>query len=94
MARGAALRAVAILIIGYFASAALVGPNGLFALGGYKSELTLKTEELKRAEAFRDKLRHHANLLNPAKVDPDFGDELVRRSTGQVRPDEIIIPRN
>lgn len=93
MARGAALRAVAILIIGYFASAALVGPNGLFALGGYKSELTLKTEELQRAEALRDKLRHHANLLDPAKVDPDFGDELVRRSTGQVRPDEIIIPR-
>lgn len=93
MARGAALRAVAILIIGYFASAALVGPNGLFALGGYKSELTRRTEELKRAEAMRDKLRHHASLLNPAKVDPDFGDELVRRSTGQVRPDEIIIPR-
>lgn len=94
MARGAALRAVAILIIGYFASAALVGPNGLFALGGYKSELTQKSEELKRAEALRDKLRHHANLLDPARVDPDFGDELVRRSTGQIRPDEIIIPRH
>ena len=93
MARGAALRAVAILIIGYFASAALVGPNGLFALGGYKSELALRTEELDRAKALRDKLRHHAQLLNPSKVDPDFGDELVRRKTGLVRPDEIIIAR-
>lgn len=94
MARSAALRAVAILIMAYFAGSALVGPNGLFALGGYKNELTIKTGELKRAEALRNKLRHHANLLDPSKVDPDFGDEMVRRSTGQVRPDEIIIPRN
>lgn len=94
IARSAALPAVAILIIGYFASAALIGPNGLFALGGYRSQLQVKTEELHRFEAARDRLRHHAKLLDPAKVDPDFGEELVRRSTGQVRPDEIIIPRN
>jgi len=94
MVRSAALPAVAILIIGYFASAALVGPNGLLALGGYKSELRAKSSELKRAEEMRDRQRHHADLLNPAKVDPDFGDELVRRSTGQVRPDEIVILRN
>jgi cell division protein FtsB len=94
MARSAALPAVAILIIGYFASAALIGPNGLLALGGYRSELQIKSVELERAKAMRDRLQHHATLLNPAKVDPDFGDELVRRSTGQVRPDEIIIPRN
>ncbi|RYD95966.1 MAG: septation ring formation regulator EzrA [Sphingomonadales bacterium] len=94
MARSAALPAVAILIIGYFASSALIGPNGLLALGGYKSELQVRSMELERARAMRDRLQHHANLLNPAKVDPDFGDELVRRSTGQVRPDEIIIPRN
>jgi len=94
MARSAALPAVAILIIGYFASAALIGPNGLFALGGYKSELRIKSDELQRAQAIRDKLRHHASLLHPSKVDPDFGDELVRRKTGQIRPDEIIIPRN
>ena len=94
MARSAALPAVAILIIGYFASAALVGPNGLLALGGYKSQLDVRSGELHRAQSLRDKLRHHASLLDPSKVDPDFGDELVRRSTGQVRPDEIIIPRN
>lgn len=94
IARTAALPAVAILIIGYFAGAALVGPNGLFALGGYRSQLQIKSEELRRAEAMRDRLQHHAKLLDPARVDPDFGDELVRRSTGQVRPDEIIIPRN
>jgi len=94
MARSAALPAVAILIIGYFASAALIGPNGLAALGGYRSALNLRTEELRRSEALRDRLRHHAALLNPAKVDADFGEELVRRKTGQIRPDEIIIPRN
>lgn len=94
VARSAALPAVAILIIGYFASAALIGPNGLFALGGYRSQLNLKAAELHRTEAVRDRLRHHARLLDPSRVDPDFGEELVRRSTGQVRPDEIIIPRN
>lgn len=93
MARSAALRAIAILIMAYFAGSALIGPNGLFALGGYKNELKIKSAELERAEALRDKLRHHAHLLNPEKVDPDFGDELVRRKTGLVRPDEIIIAR-
>lgn len=94
IARSAALPAVAILIIGYFASSALIGPNGLLALGGYRSQLKLKSDELHRTEAARDRLQHHARLLNPNRVDPDFGEELVRRSTGQVRPDEIIIPRN
>lgn len=94
IARAAALPAVALLIIGYFASTALVGPNGLLALGGYQSQLKARSAELHRAEEMRDRLQHHARLLDPAKVDPDFGDELVRRSTGQVRPDEIIIPRN
>ena len=94
IARSAALPAVAILIIGYFASAALVGPNGLLALGGYRSQLKVKSDELHRTESVRDRLRHHAELLDPRRVDPDFGEELVRKSTGQVRPDEIIIPRN
>lgn len=94
MARSAALPAVAILIIGYFASSALVGPNGLFALGGYRAELQAKSAELRRTQELRDKLRHHAQLLDPAKVDPDYGEELVRRRTGQIRPDEVIIPRN
>jgi len=93
-ARSAALPAVAILIIGYFAGSALVGPNGLLALGGYRSELARKSLELHRMETVRAKLSHHARLLDPSRVDPDFGEELVRKSTGQVRPDEIIIPRN
>lgn len=94
MARTAAMPAVAILIIGYFASSALFGANGVFALGGYKSALGQKTEMLRKAEAYRDTLRHRAHLLDPAHVDSDYGDELVRRATGQVRPDEVIIPRN
>ena len=94
MARSAALPAVALLIIGYFASAALIGPNGLLALGGYRSQLKVRSDELRRAQELRDKLRHHAQLLDPSRVDPDYGEELVRRRTGQIRPDEVIIPRN
>jgi len=40
----------------------------------------------------RAELSHRVALLNPRKVDPDYADELVRRETGQVRPDEVIIP--
>jgi cell division protein FtsB len=94
LVRTAALPAVAMLIIGYFASSALIGPNGVFALGGYKAALQQKTATLKKTEAYRDTLRHRAQLLDPAHVDADYGDELVRRTTGQIRPDEVIIPRN
>jgi cell division protein FtsB len=94
LARTAALPAVAMLIIGYFASSALIGPNGVFALGGYKAALQQKTAVLKKTVAYRDTLHHRAKLLDPAHVDSDYGDELVRRTTGQIRPDEVIIPRN
>ncbi len=94
MIRTAALPAVAILIIGYFASGAIAGPNGLLALGGYKSQLAVRNAELHRSQALAEQLRHHAKLLDPRGVDPDYADELVRRSTGLVGPSEVIIPRN
>jgi cell division protein FtsB len=94
MARSAAVPAVAILIIGYFASSAILGQNGILALGGYKQQLKAKSEALKAAQAYRDTLRHRAQLLDPNHVDADYGDEIVRKTTGQVRPDEVILPRD
>ena len=43
-----------------------------------------------RAE--RNRLAHRAALLDPRHVDPDLADELVRQQTGQIRPDEVILP--
>ena len=92
--RSAAVPALALLFVAYFASSALVGANGLLSLGGYTQQIAERRMELAALEKRRDQLAHHAALLNPRRVDPDFADELVRRETGQIRPDEVIIPRN
>ena len=91
--RSAAPAAVALLVIAHFAGFALFGSNGLLAWGDYKRTLAKRTIELQHVQLERDRLAHHAALLDPRKVDPDYADELVRRETGQVRPDEVIIPR-
>jgi cell division protein FtsB len=92
--RSAAPAAVALLVIAHFAGFALFGSNGLLAWGDYKRTLAKRTVELHQVQQERDRLAHHAALLDPRRVDPDYADELVRRETGQVRPDEVIIPRN
>jgi len=90
--RAAAAPAAAILVIAHFAGFAVFGPNGLLAWGDYKRAVAQKSQELKVIDAKRSELAHRVALLNPRKVDPDYADELVRRETGQVRPDEVIIP--
>lgn len=92
--RSAAIRAAALLVIGYFAWGALVGPNGLMSLAGYREQHARQDAVLRRLMTERDVLAHHAALLDPRHVDPDLADELVRRETGQIRPDEVIIPRD
>ncbi len=84
--------AAAILVVAHFAGFALFGPNGVLAWGDYKQQVDRKSAELERIEAKRAELTHRVALLNPYKVDPDYADELVRRETGQIRPDEVIIP--
>lgn len=92
MIRRAALPALALLIIGNFASYAVAGPNGLLAWGGYHRDLQQRRSELAALEAERDRLRHRSALLDPKKADPDMADELVRRDLGLVRPDEVVLP--
>ena len=89
----AAAPAAALLIILYFVGAAVMGPNGLLALGGYEQLRADRTAELARVEHERDRLRHRSALLDPRRgVDPDLADELVRSRTEQVREDEVILP--
>jgi cell division protein FtsB len=90
--RSAAGPALAMLVIANFAGYALFGANGLLAFGDYKRSLVERSAKLQVVQAERDKLARRVRLLGP-KVDPDYADELIRRETGQVRPDEYIIPR-
>ena len=90
--KAAAAPAAAALIIAHFAGFALFGQNGLLAWGDYRRAIVQKTSELQVIQAKRSELAHRIALLDPRKVDPDYADELVRRETGQVRPDEVVIP--
>jgi cell division protein FtsB len=90
--RSAAGPALALLVIANFAGYALFGANGLLAFGDYRRSLVERSAKLEIVRAERDKLARRVRLLGP-KVDPDYADELIRRETGQVRPDEYIIPR-
>ncbi|MDB5662790.1 MAG: septum formation initiator family protein [Sphingomonas bacterium] len=89
--RSAAAPALALLVIANFAGYALFGANGMFAWGDYKRSLVTRSAELQVIQSHRDRLARRVRLLGP-KVDPDYADELIRRETGQVRPDEYIIP--
>jgi cell division protein FtsB len=92
LVRRAAMPALALIVVGNFASYAVAGPNGLLAWGGYHRDLQERKAELARLEAERQQLRHRSALLDPRKADPDMADELVRRDLGLVHPDEVVIP--
>jgi cell division protein FtsB len=91
--KSAALPAAALFIIAHFAGFAVFGENGVLQLAGYREQKVDHLAELTRLKMERARLEHHAALLDPRHVDPDYADELVRRQTGQVRPDEVIISR-
>ena len=86
--------AIALFVIAYFAGSAIFGTNGLMSLAGYRQQRAAHLETLTSLKARRDQLAHRVALLDPHHVDPDLADELVRKHTGQVRPDEVIVPTN
>ena len=90
--RRAAWPAAGMLVIAYFLGAAIIGENGVMAWGDYRRAKAVESTRLAQLEAERARLAHRAQLLDPAHVDPDLADELVRRDLGVVRPDEVIIP--
>ena len=90
--RRVALPALAVIIVGTFAGHAIAGPNGILAWGGYHRALKERQAELVQLQQERAQLRHHSDLLDPRKADPDMADELVRKDLGLVRPDEVIVP--
>ncbi len=92
MAKGAAIPALCVAFMGYFAYHAFAGPSGLLAWGGYTRERQALEVRVAHLDGERRQLGQRARLLNPRKVDPDLADELVRKNLGVVRPDEIVIP--
>ena len=84
--------ALALIVVGNFATYAVAGPNGLLAWGGYSRQLETRKVELARLEGERDRLRHRRDLLDPKRADADMADELVRRDLGLVRSDEVVLP--
>lgn len=94
MIRSAFWPTVALAVIVYFAGAAIVGQNGLLSLAGYRHQRAEHLMQLKLLQAERDRLAHHADLLDPRHVDPDLAEEMVRKQTGQIRPDEVILSVN
>jgi cell division protein FtsB len=92
--RRAAAPALALIVVGTFAGHAVAGPNGILAWGGYHRALKERQAELAQLEQEKAALRHHSDLLDPRRADPDMADELVRKDLGLIRPDEVIVPLN
>ncbi len=92
LARRAILPSACLLVMSYFAFHAVSGNTGLLAWQGYKVERAAAEAQAAQVRADKLALAREVKLLDPAHVDPDYADELVRRNLGVVRPDEIIVP--
>ena len=90
--RVAAAPAAALIVVAFFGTYALLGPNGALAWGDYARQLDERQAQLVRVEKARGELAHRVALLDPRNANRDLADELVRRDLGLVEPGEIIIP--
>ena len=88
----AAVPTVAVLVVIVFAGFALLGANGLLSLDGYRKQLDGRKVELSHYEAERARLENRKRLIE--RGDPDYADELVRRSTDMIERNEyMVVPR-
>jgi cell division protein FtsB len=84
--------AICLMLVLYFLSFAIGGPTGVLSWRGYQTERqALAAQVAARAEQ-KASLERQIELLDPAGVDPDLADELVRRNLNVVKPDEVIVP--
>jgi cell division protein FtsB len=87
-----ALPALCLLVSLYFALHALSGSTGIGALRDYQKQRAQLVSVVKTSEEQKRALQRQLELLDPAGIDPDLAEELVRRDLDLVRPDEIIVP--
>jgi cell division protein FtsB len=84
--------AFCLLLIGYFLSHAIGGPTGVLSWRGYEAERKVLAAQVAARAEEKASLERQVELLDPAGVDPDLADELVRRNLNVVKPDEVIVP--
>ncbi|KQT33002.1 septum formation initiator [Sphingomonas sp. Leaf412] len=76
----------------FFGAYAVMGPNGIFALGDYKRQIAQRDRQLNVLSAKRETLKNRVALLDPRHANPDMVDELVRKELNVTHPDEVIVP--
>lgn len=90
--RRAAVPAFAVAVMAFFGAYAVLGPNGLIALGDYKRQLLARERHYNELDQRRAMLKNRVALLDPRHANPDMVDELVRKELNVAHPDEVIVP--
>jgi cell division protein FtsB len=86
------LPASLLIIVAFFGSYAVFGPNGALAYGDIKHQLTVRQQQLTLLQKQRDMLQNNVALLDPKHANMDMADQQAREKLGVVRPDEVILP--
>ena len=92
MLKRAALPAAALTVMAFLGIYAVLGPNGVLALGDYKRQLVKREHDYASLDQRRTMLRNRVALLDPRHANPDMVDELVRKELNVAHPDEVIVP--
>ncbi len=92
MVRNAGLPAAAMILMGFFAYYAVLGPNGIVQYRDYTRQLEQRRAEYAALDKRRTELRNRVALVDPRHADPDMADELVRKELNVAHPDEVIVP--
>lgn len=90
--RRAILPALAVTVMVFFGAYAVLGPNGVLALGDYKRQIMAREKRFADLDQRRATLRNRVGLLDPRHANPDMVDELVRKELNVAHPDEVIVP--
>ena len=89
--RRAAMPALALAVMAFFGTYAIVGTNGALAYGDYTRMLARRQAQLDAMKHQQAVLANRVKLLDPNKVDPDMADELARRQLNVVNPNEVVV---
>lgn len=92
MLRRAMLPAAGVTLMAFFGAYAVLGPNGVLALGDYKRQIVAQEKQYASLDQQRATLKNRVALLDPRHANPDMVDELLRRDLNVAHPDEVIIP--
>jgi cell division protein FtsB len=90
--RRALAPAIFMAVLVFFGAYAVLGPNGVLALGDYKRQLAQREKQYATLDQRRAMLKNRVTLLDPRHANPDMVDELVRKELNVAHPDEVIVP--